>query len=339
MTGWVQTAYYAVWIRAGDPKPQPGSRQFANDRRKIQILVVLAYLIYTIYEADYQILQTGDFYRDLGVDHGVDERGLQSRFRRLTVLHHPDKVTDPSKRQLAEAYYVHLKLARDTLVDPAKRFAYDRFGPGILQWRHCTTIRDFVLTGVRDIAMYYAGTLVVLILFGILGYLQQAPYWRYWALATLFMFELFALTRSEAPAVLTKVLNPAVTLFKTHPPYLQFQVLNLARKLMLSFFIALSQIGPLIFPPPPGKNGDEVSEQQLARLDMIANSSDQEISRLMGLEVIPFTTDTRSMQELRSSMRTWLVDNTVRSNPEVRDAMGRVIARRRTDAPPGARGS
>ena len=255
------------------------------------------------------------------------------------MLHHPDKVADPIKRQFAEAYYVHLKLARDTLVDPAKRFAYDRFGPGILQWRHCTTIRDFVMTGVRDIVMYYAGTLVVLVLFGILGYLQQAPYWRYWALASLFMFEMFALTRPEAPAVLTRVINPAVTLFKTHPPYLQFQVLDLARKLMLSFFIALSQIGPLIFPPTPGRDGDEVSEQQLARLDMIANGSDQEISRLLGLEVIPFTTDARSMQELRSSMRTWLVDNTVRSNPEVRDAMGRVIARRRTDAPTGARGS
>lgn len=87
MTGWVQTAYYAVWIRAGDPKPQPGSRQFAIDRRRIQILVVLAYLIYTIYEADYQILQTGDFYRDLGVGggahHDVTEREIQSKFRRL----------------------------------------------------------------------------------------------------------------------------------------------------------------------------------------------------------------------------------------------------------------
>lgn len=83
MTGWVQTAYYAVWIRAGDPKPQPGSRAFAEHRRRIFILVVVAYLLYTVYEADWQLRQAGDFYQDLGVRHDVDERGLQSRFRRL----------------------------------------------------------------------------------------------------------------------------------------------------------------------------------------------------------------------------------------------------------------
>jgi len=255
------------------------------------------------------------------------------------VQHHPDKITDPAQRQSAEAYYVYLKLCRDTLVDPAKRFAYDRFGPSILQWRQCSTIRDYVLTGVRDIATYYAGTLVVFILFGILGYMQEAVYWRYLALASLFMFELFTLTRPEPPAILTRVINPIVTITKSHPPYLQYQALDLARKLMVSFFIALSQIKPLLFPPTLGKDGDAISGQQLDRLDAIARSSEQEVSRLMGLELIPFAADATSMQDLRTSMRTWLVDNTVRQNPQVRDAVGRVVARRRADAPPGARGS
>lgn len=83
VTGWVQTAYYAVWIRAGDPKPQPGSRAFVSHRKRIHILVILAYLLYTIYEADWQLRQSGDFYQHLGVSHYVEDRGLQSRFRRL----------------------------------------------------------------------------------------------------------------------------------------------------------------------------------------------------------------------------------------------------------------
>ena len=83
VTGWVQSAYYAIWIRAGEPKPQPGSRQWVIHRKRIQILVILAYLIYTIYEADWQLRGARDFYQDLGVPHNVDERGLQSRFRRL----------------------------------------------------------------------------------------------------------------------------------------------------------------------------------------------------------------------------------------------------------------
>lgn len=97
------------------------------------------------------------------------------RFTR-TITHHPDKITDASARPAAEAIYVHLKLARDTLVDPAKRFAYDRFGPDILHWRSCTTIADFVKAGVQNTLMYYAGTGAVLVVLGLVGYLKQAVF-------------------------------------------------------------------------------------------------------------------------------------------------------------------
>lgn len=106
---------------------------------------------------------------------------------------------------------------------------------------------------------------------------------------------------------------------------------------MLSFFIALSQLGPLVFPPKPGHDGGEVSGQQLDRLDLVAKSANEEVSRLLGLELTPFAGDPASMQELQSAMRTWLVDNTVRSNATVRNAIGRVMERRRVGAPAGAR--
>ncbi len=72
-----------------------------------------------------------------------------------------------------EGVYIQLKLARDTLVDPAKRFAYDRFGPEILQWRQCKTVRDFVITGVQRTTVYYSISGSALVLLGVLGYLQQ----------------------------------------------------------------------------------------------------------------------------------------------------------------------
>jgi len=106
---------------------------------------------------------------------------------------------------------------------------------------------------------------------------------------------------------------------------------------MLSFFIALSQIGPLLFPPLPGQDGKDISGQQLDRLDALAKTSDQEVSRLLALEVTPFAGDSAQMHDLRAAMRTWLVDNTIRSNAAVRDAVGRVVQRRRTDTPVGAR--
>jgi preprotein translocase subunit Sec63 len=85
VTGWLQTILYAVFIRAGDPKPQPGSQRYVQDYRRVRIFVILVYLLYTIIDADYQLKQAGDFYQVLGVPHSVDEKGLQSRFRRLYV--------------------------------------------------------------------------------------------------------------------------------------------------------------------------------------------------------------------------------------------------------------
>lgn len=341
VTGWVQSAYYAIWIRAGDPRPQPGSRAYIKHRRTIHMLVIVAYLLYTIYEADYQLRFARDFYQDLGVPHDVDDRGLQSRFRRLTVQFHPDKVSSAEARPAAEAYYVHLKLARDTLIDPAKRFAYDRFGPDILHWRHCTTIRDFVSAGVTNIALYYAATGSVLVVLGIFGYLQQAPYWRYLAMGCLFMFELHAMTRPSYPKLLTKLLNPVLVAFRARPPYLPFQFLSLARKIVMTVFIAITQIGPLLQQSmgPPSADNSAVQGVQLDRLDMIANSADQELSRLLGLELTPFAVDPAAMQELRTAMREWLVNNTLRNDGQVRNALGQALERRRAGAPAGARGT
>lgn len=49
----------------------------------IQIAVIVLYLLYTIYEADYQLVREGDFYTLLGVPHDVGDKALQSKFRRL----------------------------------------------------------------------------------------------------------------------------------------------------------------------------------------------------------------------------------------------------------------
>jgi hypothetical protein len=83
VTGWAQTAFYAVWIRAGDLKPQPGTKVFVKHRKRINILVIVAYLLYTIYEADFQLRMAGNLYQDLGVGLDVNDRGINSRFRRL----------------------------------------------------------------------------------------------------------------------------------------------------------------------------------------------------------------------------------------------------------------
>lgn len=97
-----------------------------------------------------------------------------------TVQFHPDKLNNPTPQQYAaaEAFYIHLKNARDTLLDPAKRYAYERFGPSVLEWKDCITKLDFFNAGLKSIIPFYAGSLFVLVFTGIFRYLETGKYVR-----------------------------------------------------------------------------------------------------------------------------------------------------------------
>ncbi|RDW62601.1 hypothetical protein BP5796_10903 [Coleophoma crateriformis] len=338
VTGWVQTIWYGITIRVGDPKPAPGSPQYIAHRRRIHLLVVSAYLLYTLYEADWEIRRASDFYQDLSVAHSATEREIKSRFRRLAAIHHPDKVSSPS----SDGYFVHLKLAQDTLLNPAKRFAYERFGPDIVQWQRCSTIRDYLVHGLQSVIPYYGIAAIFMYLLGLLGYVEWGKYWRWLTIVILCVFELHTISRPYFPSIAATFINPFLTTFTSHPPYLPFQIIQLARKMSITLFIAFSQIGPLLQPAsatPASANPELLLRQQLDRLEHAAKAGDLEASRLMGLEMSPFAGDPQALNTVKGKIREWLVQNTIRSDPEVRDAIGRQLKKRRTDAPAGARGN
>ena len=90
---------------------------------------------------------------------------------RSAALHHPDKVAE-ANTQSTNDYFVHLKLAQDTLLNPTKRFAYDRFGPDMLAWKHCSSARDYLVAGLQVYAPFYVGSATFLVLLSVAGYLQ-----------------------------------------------------------------------------------------------------------------------------------------------------------------------
>ncbi|KAK5109418.1 hypothetical protein LTR62_007084 [Meristemomyces frigidus] len=334
-TGYLHTALYAIFMRAGDPKPAPGSARHARDRKRVFMFVILAYLCYTIYESDWQLRRQSDFYQDLGVLHSTTEKEIQSRFRRLTVQYHPDKVAASAaagERATVEAVYVQLKLARDVLIDPAKKFAYDRFGPEILGWQSCKTVRDFVTMGVQRTSVYYVASGAVLVLLGVLGYLQQGKFWRYLVMGALFVVEVQTMMRPDFPTALTRAINPILLSTGIRAPYLPFQMLLLLRKLVLTFFIAMSQLGPVLQRQQASvADGDGVPTRLLERMDGLAKATDQEVTRLVGLELMPFAGDQASQRELRTSLKEWLVQNTIRNDPEVKGAIAQVLDKRRRE--------
>ena len=68
---------------------------------------------------------TQDFYSMLGVDRGADEAAIKSAFRKGAMKYHPDR--NPGD-QAAEQKFKELGEAYETLSDPQKRAAYDRYG-------------------------------------------------------------------------------------------------------------------------------------------------------------------------------------------------------------------
>ncbi|KIH86710.1 heat shock protein DNAj [Sporothrix brasiliensis 5110] len=367
VTGWTQSIYYSLTIRAGDPRPMPGTPRFAEHRRRIHILVVALYLAYTIYEADYELRRAGSFYRDIGVPLTATDREIKSRFRRLAALHHPDKAGSAGADEATiNDYFVHLKTAADTLLDPARRFAYDRFGPVSVAWatnnsnngqNRCSTIYDFVSMGVRTLTPYYTVAAAALYGLGLVGYLTWGRYERWLVLTSVLVFELHTISRPYHPQILTDVLNPLfAALVPQHGPYLPFQAIQLARKLSLTMYIAFSQIGPLLGAdtrsgqvvtadseanPSGGAQGaaDPALLAALERLESTSRSLDQDATRLLEMEMAPFVGQDEVLSNVRGKIKEWLVQNTIRADPMVRDAVGRSLQKRRTDAPAGARGT
>lgn len=304
------------------------------------------YLTYTIYEADYEIRKASSFYADLGIGPSASEREIKSRFRRLAALHHPDKTGSSDDAAGSTAYFMHLKTASETLQDEARRFAYERFGTDVNLWQRCRTIRDFISRGVlQNLLPHYAVAAASMYVLGLFGYMEFAKFYRWLILITLCTFEVHTVTRPHFPAFLNGV-NAVVTTVSSHPPYLPFQIITLARKVAITVYIALSQIGPLVAEHMRGgkklaspDDDDKALWQGLERLEGVAKQLDVDAARLMDMETAPFRGDNEATTNLRGKMREWLVQNTIRADPMVRDALGSSFRRRRIDAPAGAKGN
>lgn len=70
--------------------------------------------------------QNNDYYALLGVTRMDDEDHIRKAFRKRALADHPDRFQQPEQRAAAEARFLLLTEARDTLLDPSLREAYDR---------------------------------------------------------------------------------------------------------------------------------------------------------------------------------------------------------------------
>jgi curved DNA-binding protein CbpA len=322
----------------------------------------LSYLLYTVYEAYWNLSLEPDFYQLLGIPHNVSDAAIRSKMRKMYVVGssvshlgtranwklsnsaqqlHPDKVA-PDLRSFAEATFHATKTASETLSDPIKRFAYDRLGPVILDpqsayHKHaCQTYGDYISTAITSsILPSYLTTVASMALLMFLNFLPHGKYWRWVVVAGMATFEWTTITRPYFPPILTYIVNPLLVHVVGKPALLPFQLIQIARAISISFFIAMNQIAPQLKGPAVDKDSDAAVQMQLnAQTQLVAALGDR-VNRMWEFDVAPFKNSEKpdeSLQRLKEQTKQWMIRNTILQDQGVKTAIENALGRRQAAA-------
>ena len=184
-----------------------------------------------------------------------------------------------------------------------------------------------------------------MIIFGFLGFLEFDQYWRWLALAALAVFELHTVTRpyfvvaTNVPAIL----NPFIESFPLALPiaarsqYLPFQAIQVAHRALITFFVAMTRLIPLLRAPDAVSGTEEQKLTAYAeKLEKTIGRNIVESTRLLGLDFAPFRSAAEDsagqsgnqLGNLKEKLKQWMITNTVRGDPQVNRAFGAAVARR-----------
>lgn len=207
--------------------PPPSAYRLRNNHLQLaRTAVILGTLLYQLYIS--VATAEPNYYRLLGLPLDVDAEGVKRSFRALARKYHPDKVGEAG-----QAFFIVLRRAHDALSDPVKRFAYDRFGPSIADWKDCESARDFMRRGLTGLVAFYTINPAMYAIFGYINGSQSGiSFWRLACLFALLAVELTMLVSPEYPMWLAVVL-PNTTIY---------DVRQLGHALFVNFFFASLQL-------------------------------------------------------------------------------------------------
>ncbi|RHZ75386.1 hypothetical protein Glove_214g36 [Diversispora epigaea] len=287
-TNLIQKIYYKIFYPAG-VKPQ--QQKYEIHRRRIYIFIVLIYLLYTI--ADVITSRSSNYYDVLKVDRDFTTKEIKTNLRKLQLAFHPDK----NKGQEG-AQFIEIRVAYDTLTDPVKRFAYDRFGPQIKEWNDCSTIRDYIAQSWITFAGFYIGTGILLFILYILGKGKFGRFWRF--------LIFFSMACTEASMILNPEQSGIISFMFSR--WIIFEQISILRQSFVATFIAISQVGPMLFP-------DETNiRHTLQNLEVLSSYAAEESKNQLKSSFQPFQGNSIAQELVKEKMKELYIDNILQHN-------------------------
>ncbi|KAJ3183944.1 hypothetical protein HDU85_001794 [Gaertneriomyces sp. JEL0708] len=310
-SSFIQKQYYNI-RKGGAPSPVEAKRQY----NLIYVFVILAYLLYTFVEVERGLPPA--HYDFLALPRNADAKDIRSNFRKLSLIYHPDKLhaaTDEERAQ-HEVRYLYIQEAYETLKDPLKRTVYDKFGQGNMDCRRCLTERDYIMNSIPSFLTFYLGTAGVLTVFSVMGLQNSGRYWRFVTLCALACLEANMVYGNAANSWLQQSLLPWRTVNEQ---------VALLHQLYVVTCIALSQIGPILFP-----TNKQTSKQLLTELEALTNMQLKESTMAFRSAFEPVSRDPHAVTALQRKMEKLAVDlQLLDSDADLRLSAGKAHARAR----------
>ncbi|KAG0039669.1 hypothetical protein BGZ82_007255 [Podila clonocystis] len=306
-----------MWYSTMNPKRRPAKDSPQQKRHFAWIFaaLIISYLSYTVIQ----------FERALGSNHynmldlqfsTFTQKQLKTNFRKASLLYHPDKIGEAGAE-----IFVKIRAAHEVLVDPVIRVAYDRFGPGITGCQTCKTTKDYLEYGINQYKTVYGGSLVILFLLGMVGNAGFGKYWRYVALTYMAAWEFNMLVGPKQASLVSYVFPHRTT----------YEQLRIARQIVVSVFVAIHQIGPLVLPSTVVKKVDikDVIKKTSELNDQIVASSTEQLQESFDV----FRDDAECMTQLKRQMSGILIDSLIAANQPVFDDARMAVYKRIKDPP------
>lgn len=169
-------------------------------------------------------------------------------------------------------------------------FLADSYGEGFSLCTVCKTERDYIMNNLIGTFSFYAVTVSMILTTAFIGRMDYGRYWRFVGLVLLAGMELSLLFYTE---------NSAGGYWDIMPKKTRFEKIQLLHQLYVTLFIALSQIGPTLFPTA---DPEQMTKQLIRQIDNYSDMSLTESISLLDILLKPFKKDSKALGDIQKSL-------------------------------------